>query len=80
MRDQYKRDLESLTCEQEEFMNKMAHEHDDWFGKMQQERANFLRDVEMQNRNMNILIDKRREEIEKPIWFLDSSTQIYAGS
>ena len=63
MCDQYKRDLESLTCEREEFMNKMAHEHDDWFGKMQQERANFLRDVEMQNRNMNILIDKRREEI-----------------
>ncbi|RDY03903.1 Protein CROWDED NUCLEI 4, partial [Mucuna pruriens] len=42
----------------------MAHEHDEWFGKMQQERADFLRDVEMQKRDTNILIEKRREEIE----------------
>lgn len=33
-------------------------------GKMQQERADFLRDVEMQKRNMNTLIEKRHEEIE----------------
>ncbi|TKY70689.1 CROWDED NUCLEI 4 [Spatholobus suberectus] len=62
--NQYTRDLESLSCKQEEFMNKMAHEHDEWFGKIQQERADFLQDVEMQKRNMNILIEKRHEEIE----------------
>ncbi|KAJ1414573.1 hypothetical protein SESBI_18823 [Sesbania bispinosa] len=64
MRNQYTRDLDSLAFEREEFMNKMAREHDDWYGKIQNERANFLRDVKMQKRNLSILIEKRHEEIE----------------
>ncbi|RZC30830.1 Protein CROWDED NUCLEI 4 [Glycine soja] len=65
MRDQYKRDLESVTCEREEFMTKMADRPMTMdLQDTRQERADFLRDVEMQKRNMNTPIEKRHEEIE----------------
>ncbi|XP_048334786.2 protein CROWDED NUCLEI 4 [Ziziphus jujuba] len=64
MRDQYKRDVESLCREREDFMNKMAHERSEWFNKMQQERADFLLDIEMRRRELESCIDKKHEELE----------------
>ncbi|KAL9461189.1 hypothetical protein AB3S75_004231 [Citrus x aurantiifolia] len=64
MRDQHKRDVDSLNREREEFMNKMVHEHSEWFTKIQQERADFLLGIEMQKRDLENCIEKRREELE----------------
>ncbi|KAJ0039636.1 hypothetical protein Pint_27829 [Pistacia integerrima] len=64
MRDQHKRDVESLNHEREEFMNKMVHEHSEWFNKIQRERADFLLGIEMQKRELEDCIEKRREELE----------------
>ncbi|KAF8410272.1 hypothetical protein HHK36_002797 [Tetracentron sinense] len=64
LRDQFKGDVESLSCEREAFVSRMEHEHSEWFSKIQQERADLLIDIEMQKRELENCIDKRREEIE----------------
>lgn len=64
MRDQCKHDIEELSREREEFMNKMVHDRTEWFSKMQQERADFLLDIEMRKRELENCFEKRREELE----------------
>lgn len=65
LRDQFKRDVESLACEREAFMNTMEHEHSEWFSKIQKERMNFLKDIDLQKSELENSIIKRREEIEQ---------------
>ena len=67
MRDQYKRDVESLCREREDFMNKMAQERSEWYNKMQQERADFLLDIEMRQKDLENCIDKKHEELESSL-------------
>lgn len=67
MRDQYKRDVESLCREREDFMNKMVHERSEWFNKMQQEHADFLLDIDTRRRELESCIDKKREELESSL-------------
>ncbi|KAJ9177413.1 hypothetical protein P3X46_012635 [Hevea brasiliensis] len=64
IREQHKRDVESLNHEREEFMNKMEYEHLVWFNKIQKEHTDFLLGIEMQKRELENSIEKRREEIE----------------
>ncbi|KAL0377945.1 UNVERIFIED_CONTAM: protein CROWDED NUCLEI 4 [Sesamum radiatum] len=64
MRDQYKRDLESLSRDREAFMSELESERAEWFSKIQKERADFMLDIEMQKKELNNCIEKRREEIE----------------
>ncbi|KAM7520361.1 hypothetical protein LguiB_019323 [Lonicera macranthoides] len=64
IRDQYKRDVESLSRDREAFMSQMEYERSEWFSKIQKERADFLLDIEMQRRELENCIEKRREEIE----------------
>ncbi|GMY11981.1 protein CROWDED NUCLEI 4 [Fagus crenata] len=67
MRDQYKHDVEALSREREDFMNKMVHDRTEWFSKMQQERADFLLEIEMQKRELENCFEKRREELESDL-------------
>ncbi|XP_057491664.1 protein CROWDED NUCLEI 4-like [Actinidia eriantha] len=64
MRDQYKHDVESLSRDREAFMSEIEHERSEWFGKIQKEHADFLLDIEVQKRDLENCINKRREEIE----------------
>ncbi|XVE82980.1 hypothetical protein DITRI_Ditri16bG0049500 [Diplodiscus trichospermus] len=65
MREQHKKDVESLNREREDFMKKMVAEHSDWFSKIQQERDDFLLGIETQKRELENCIEKRREELER---------------
>lgn len=67
MQDQYKCDVEALSREREDFMNKMVHDRTEWFSKMQQERADFLLDIEMHKRELENCFEKRREELESDL-------------
>ncbi|OMP01715.1 Aminotransferase, class IV [Corchorus olitorius] len=67
MREQHKKDVESLNREREDFMKKMMTEHSDWFNKIQQERADFLLGIETQKRELEDCIEKRREELESSL-------------
>lgn len=67
MRDRYKRDVQSLCSEREDFMSKMVQERSEWFNKMQQERADFLLDIEMRQRDLENCIDKKHEELESSL-------------
>jgi hypothetical protein len=67
MQDQYKCDVEALSHEREDFMNKMVHDRTEWFSKMQQERADFLLDIEMHKRELENCFEKRREELESDL-------------
>ncbi|XP_043710034.1 protein CROWDED NUCLEI 4-like isoform X2 [Telopea speciosissima] len=62
--DQLKNDVESLSRERDAFIKEMEREHLEWFSKTQQERADFLLDIEMRKKELESCIDKRREEIE----------------
>ncbi|CAN6679906.1 unnamed protein product [Malus baccata var. baccata] len=64
MRDQHKRDVESLVSEREDFMSKMVHERTEWFSKMQKERADFLLEIEIRKGELENCIDKKHEELE----------------
>ncbi|XP_004288287.1 PREDICTED: putative nuclear matrix constituent protein 1-like protein [Fragaria vesca subsp. vesca] len=64
MRDQYKRDAESLVVERQDFMNNMARERSELFSKLQQERADFLLEIDTRRRELEDCIDKKHEELE----------------
>lgn len=64
LREQYKRDLESLSHDREAFRRESEHERSEWFSKFQQERADFLLDIECRKRELEDSVNKRREEIE----------------
>ncbi|CAM8946883.1 unnamed protein product [Rhodiola kirilowii] len=64
MREEHKRNIESLSREREDFMSKMVNERVAMFDKIQQERTNFLKDMEMQKKELENCIDRRREELE----------------
>ncbi|KAK2656742.1 hypothetical protein Ddye_009794 [Dipteronia dyeriana] len=67
MRNQHKRDVESLNREREEFMDKMVHEHSEWFSKIQKERVDFLLGIEMQKRELENCVEKRGEELQSSL-------------
>ncbi|XP_021757469.1 protein CROWDED NUCLEI 4-like isoform X2 [Chenopodium quinoa] len=64
LREQYKRDLESLSLDREAFRCESQRERSEWFTKFQQERADFLLEVECQKRELEDCINKRRGDIE----------------
>lgn len=64
LREQYKRDLESLSHDREAFRRESEHERSEWFSKFQQERADFLLEIECQKRELEDSVSKRREDIE----------------
>lgn len=64
LREQYKRDLESLSHDREAFRRESEHERSEWFSKFQQERADFLLEIECQKRQLEDSVSKRREDIE----------------
>lgn len=64
MRDQFNNDMETLSREREEFLNKMTCERSEWLNKMQQERKDLLMDVEAQKKELENCLEQRREELE----------------
>jgi small-conductance mechanosensitive channel len=58
IQNQYKCDVEALSREREDFMNKMVHDRTEWFSKMQQERADILLDIEMHKRELENCFEK----------------------
>ncbi|XP_057528538.1 protein CROWDED NUCLEI 4 isoform X2 [Amaranthus tricolor] len=64
LREQYKHDLESLALDREAFRSECQHEHSEWFSKFQQERADFLLEIECRKRELEDCINKRRDDIE----------------
>ncbi|KAL9229451.1 hypothetical protein vseg_004915 [Gypsophila vaccaria] len=63
-REQYKRDLESLTNDREAMMRENQRERSDWFSKFQKEREDLLLEIECRKREMEDCVNKRREDIE----------------
>lgn len=64
LREQYKQDLESLSLDRETFRSESQRERSEWFTKFQQERADFLLEIECRKRELEDCINKRREDIE----------------
>lgn len=67
MREQFKNDMETLSHEREEFLNKMTCERSEWLNKMQQERKDLLMDVEAQKKELENCLEQRREELESQL-------------
>ncbi|XP_038881730.1 protein CROWDED NUCLEI 4 isoform X2 [Benincasa hispida] len=67
MREQFKNDMETLSREREEFLNKMTCERSEWLNKMQQERKDLLMDVEAQKKELENCLEQRREELESQL-------------
>ncbi|XP_023517391.1 protein CROWDED NUCLEI 4-like [Cucurbita pepo subsp. pepo] len=64
MRDQFNNDMETLSREREEFLDKMTCERSEWLNKMQQERKDLLMDVEAQKKELENCLEQKREELE----------------
>ncbi|GKD05820.1 protein crowded nuclei 4 [Tanacetum coccineum] len=63
-RDQYKKDVESLSRDREIFMKEIEQERSEWFSKIQKERTDILLDTELQKKELENRIEMKREEIE----------------
>ncbi|GJS68767.1 protein crowded nuclei 4, partial [Tanacetum coccineum] len=63
-RDQYKKDVESLSRDWEIFMKEIEQERSEWFSKIQKERTIFVLDAELQKKELENCIEMKREEIE----------------
>ncbi|KAK9670009.1 hypothetical protein RND81_13G170300 [Saponaria officinalis] len=64
LREQYKRDLQSLTNDREALMSENQIERSNWFSKFQKEREDLLLEIECRKREMEDCVNKRREDIE----------------
>ncbi|KAL2905554.1 Protein CROWDED NUCLEI 4 [Bienertia sinuspersici] len=64
LREQYKQELESLSLDREAFRSESQRERSEWFAKFQQERADFLLDIECRKRELEDCVNKRHGDIE----------------
>ncbi|XP_011627553.1 protein CROWDED NUCLEI 4 [Amborella trichopoda] len=76
LREQAKRDADSLCREREAFLSEMEHGHSEWFTRIQRERADFVHDIEMQKREFQKGVDKRNEEIQRYLRERDDTFQL----
>ncbi|CAL4961206.1 unnamed protein product [Urochloa decumbens] len=64
LRIQFKNSAESLACERKEFMDKMHQEHASWLSRIQQEREDLKRDMDIQRTELLNSAKARQMEVE----------------